>query len=43
MLEYIYTGCVAERAGCGMIVLGHKYDIPGLVEYASPVAPWQLG
>ena len=20
------------------IVLGHKYDIPGLVEYASPVA-----
>ncbi|CAJ1409885.1 unnamed protein product [Effrenium voratum] len=38
MLEYIYTGCVAERAGCGMIVLGHKYDIPGLVEYASPVA-----
>lgn len=38
MLEYIYTGCVAERASCGMIVLGHKYDIPGLVEYASPVA-----
>lgn len=22
------------------IVLGHKYDIPGLVEYASPVATW---
>lgn len=38
MLEYIYTGCVAERAGCGMVVLGHKYDIPGLVEYAAPVA-----
>jgi len=37
-MEYIYTGCVAERAGCGMVILGHKYDIPGLVEYAAPVA-----
>mmetsp|Transcript_33799 Transcript_33799/g.61304 ORF Transcript_33799/g.61304 Transcript_33799/m.61304 type:complete len:374 (+) Transcript_33799:15-1136(+) len=38
VLEYIYTGCVAERAGCGMVVLGHKYDIDGIVEYAAPVA-----
>merc|ERR1712187_857686 len=37
-LEYIYTGTVGEGAGCGMVVLGHKYDIPGLVEYAAPVA-----
>lgn len=37
-LEYIYTGTVGESAGCGMVVLGHKYDIPGLVEYAAPVA-----
>merc|ERR1719401_1640183 len=37
-LEYIYTGTVAEGAGCGMVVLGHKYDIAGLVEYAAPVA-----
>jgi len=37
-LEYIYTGNVGEGAGCGMVVLGHKYDIPGLVEYAAPVA-----
>merc|ERR1712032_183011 len=37
-LEYIYTGSVGEGAGCGMVVLGHKYDIPGLVEYAAPVA-----
>mmetsp|Transcript_80723 Transcript_80723/g.224685 ORF Transcript_80723/g.224685 Transcript_80723/m.224685 type:complete len:326 (+) Transcript_80723:88-1065(+) len=37
-LEYIYTGSVGEAAGCGMVVLGHKYDIPGLVEYAAPVA-----
>merc|ERR1712187_369651 len=37
-LEYIYTGKVGEDAGCGMVVLGHKYDIAGLVEYASPVA-----
>jgi hypothetical protein len=38
MLEYIYTGMVDEDAGCAMVVLGHKYDIPGLVEYAAPVA-----
>ncbi|CAE8592546.1 unnamed protein product, partial [Polarella glacialis] len=37
-LEYIYTGCVGEGAGCGMVVLGHKYDIPQLVEYAAPMA-----
>eukprot|EP00927_Polykrikos_kofoidii_P025711 TRINITY_DN23053_c0_g1_i4.p1 TRINITY_DN23053_c0_g1~~TRINITY_DN23053_c0_g1_i4.p1 ORF type:complete len:403 (-),score=72.28 TRINITY_DN23053_c0_g1_i4:158-1327(-) len=37
-LEYIYTGGVGENASCGMIVLGHKYDIAGLVEYAAPVA-----
>lgn len=37
-LEYIYTGTVAEDAGCGMVVLGHKYDIAGLAEYAAPVA-----
>jgi len=37
-LEYIYTGTVSSGAGCGMVVLGHKYDIPGLVEYAAPVA-----
>lgn len=37
-LEYIYTGSVGEGAGCGMVVLGHKYDIAGLVEYAAPVA-----
>lgn len=37
-LEYIYTGHVAEKAGCGMVVLGHVYDIDGLVEYAAPVA-----
>mmetsp|Transcript_44776 Transcript_44776/g.143426 ORF Transcript_44776/g.143426 Transcript_44776/m.143426 type:complete len:380 (+) Transcript_44776:76-1215(+) len=37
-LEYIYTGTVGENAGCGMVVLGHKYDIAGLVEYAAPVA-----
>jgi len=37
-LEYIYTGTVGAQAGCGMVVLGHKYDIPGLVEYAAPVA-----
>lgn len=37
-LEYIYTGTVGAGAGCGMVVLGHKYDIPGLVEYAAPVA-----
>jgi len=37
-LEYIYTGTVGEGAGCGMVVLGHKYDIQGLVEYAAPVA-----
>merc|ERR1719277_998068 len=37
-LEYIYTGAVAEGAGCGMVVLGHKYDIAGLAEYAAPVA-----
>lgn len=37
-LEYIYTGTVAEGAGTGMVVLGHKYDINGLVEYAAPVA-----
>merc|ERR1719324_1549579 len=38
MLEYIYTGNVAEGSGCAVVVLGHKYDIPGLVEYAAPVA-----
>lgn len=37
-LEYIYTGKVAEGAGCAVVVLGHMYDIPGLVEYAAPVA-----
>lgn len=37
-LEYIYTGAVGEHAGFGMVVLGHKYDIPGLVAYAAPVA-----
>lgn len=37
-LEYIYTGSVGEGACCGMVVLGHQYDIPGLVEYAAPVA-----
>jgi len=37
-LEYIYTGSVAEGAGCGMVVMGHKYDIAGLAEYAAPVA-----
>merc|ERR1712217_657835 len=37
-LEYVYTGTVGESAGCGMVVLGHKYDIAGLVEYAAPVA-----
>merc|ERR1719277_2631229 len=37
-LEYIYTGAVAEGAGCGMVVLGHRYDIAGLAEYAAPVA-----
>merc|ERR1712216_346728 len=37
-LEYIYTGNVAEGTGCEVVVLGHKYDIPGLVEYAAPVA-----
>eukprot|EP00927_Polykrikos_kofoidii_P066448 TRINITY_DN62046_c0_g1_i1.p1 TRINITY_DN62046_c0_g1~~TRINITY_DN62046_c0_g1_i1.p1 ORF type:complete len:460 (-),score=62.06 TRINITY_DN62046_c0_g1_i1:37-1224(-) len=37
-LEYIYTGSVGGSACCGMVVLGHKYDIPGLVEYAAPVA-----
>lgn len=37
-LEYIYTGHVAEKTGCQVIVLGHKYDIPGLVEFAAPVA-----
>merc|ERR1719265_714982 len=37
-LEYIYTGCVAEGTSCASVVLGHKYDIPGLVEYAAPVA-----
>lgn len=37
-LEYIYTGTVGEGAGCGMVVLGHKYSIAGLVEYAAPVA-----
>jgi len=37
-LEYIYTGTVADGAGCGMVVLGHRYDIAGLAEYAAPVA-----
>lgn len=37
-LEYIYTGNVAEGTGCEVVVLGHKYDIPGLVEFAAPVA-----
>merc|ERR1719277_2573308 len=37
-LEYIYTGTVGESAGCGMVVLGRKYDIAGLAEYAAPVA-----
>merc|ERR1719277_612195 len=37
-LEYIYTGTVAEGAGCGTVVLGHQYDIAGLAEYAAPVA-----
>jgi len=37
-LEYIYTGSVCESAGCGMVVLGHMYDVQGLVEYAAPVA-----
>eukprot|EP00929_Paragymnodinium_shiwhaense_P046195 TRINITY_DN23517_c0_g1_i1.p2 TRINITY_DN23517_c0_g1~~TRINITY_DN23517_c0_g1_i1.p2 ORF type:complete len:327 (-),score=53.43 TRINITY_DN23517_c0_g1_i1:203-1183(-) len=37
-LEYVYTGAVGASASCGMVVLGHKYDIPGLVEYAAPVA-----
>jgi len=37
-LEYIYTGTVGAGAGCGMVVLGHKYDIQGLVEYPAPVA-----
>jgi len=37
-LEYIYTGTVGPGSGFGMVVLGHKYDIPGLVEYAAPVA-----
>lgn len=37
-LEYIYTGHVPEGTGCQVVVLGHKYDIPGLVEYAAPVA-----
>lgn len=37
-LEYIYTGQVGEAAGCGSVVLAHKYDIAGFVEYAAPVA-----
>jgi hypothetical protein len=37
-LEYIYTGNVAEGSGLQVVVLGHKYDIPGLVEFAAPVA-----
>jgi len=37
-LEYIYTGNVAEGTGCQVVVLGHKYDIPGLIEFAAPVA-----
>lgn len=37
-LKYIYTGNVHEESGCQALVLGHKYDIPGLVEYAAPVA-----
>jgi hypothetical protein len=37
-VEYIYTGNVAEGTGCQAVVLGHKYDIPGLVEFAAPVA-----
>lgn len=37
-LQYLYTGSVSESAGCGTVALGHKYDIPGLVEYAAPVA-----
>jgi len=38
ILEYIYTGNVHEGSGCQVLVLGHKYDIPGLIEYAAPVA-----
>jgi hypothetical protein len=37
-LEYMYTGIVGENVGYGMVVLGHKYDIAGLVEFAAPVA-----
>jgi hypothetical protein len=37
-LQYIYTGTVSAEVGFGMVVLGHQYDIPGLVEYAAPIA-----